>query len=113
MKFAAEYPLTPRTLSWNVTLPVTALVGMLCVSGSGVCADAVAAPARANAPAVRQAPVSAFARRVARILPYNRTPSHASRVTRDAARPSQWCDPTAVPGPERPNLCRKLTRHLE
>src|SRR5262245_43860723 len=74
MKFAAEYPLTPRTLPSNVTLSATALVGMLCVAGSGVCASAEPAPASTNAPAVRQAPVSAFARRVVRFLPYNRSP---------------------------------------
>src|SRR5688572_15116723 len=106
MKFAAEYPLTPRTLSRNVTLPVTALVGMLCVSGSGVCASAVPTPVSANAPAARQAPVSAFARRVVRILPYNRTPSHAPAVIPGCDQTLSERDPTAVAGPERPNLCR-------
>src|SRR3954464_3154072 len=80
MKFAPAYPLTPRTLSMNVTWSVTALVGMLCVSGSGVgvgvgaCASAAPALASANAPAARHAPASALTRRVERSPPYNVPP---------------------------------------
>src|SRR3954465_14730828 len=76
MKFAAAmFPFVPRELSNHVTWSATAFVGLLWVSGSGVCARAAVAPPSVKAPAARHAAVSALARQVVRFRPYNRSPS--------------------------------------
>src|SRR3954447_12287442 len=118
MKFAAAmFPFVPRELSMNVTWSATALVGMLCVSGSPVCARAAVAPPNASVPAARHAPVSALTRRVVRFPPYNRSPSPADPAP--AARIAPEALVVIVPPPRDRGVqisvgtSARWSRHLE